>query len=60
MAGGLIMSIAYGIDVQEQDDPFIKAAETSISVVDITLVPGAYLVNLFPICELNGSQRVNP
>ena len=48
MAGGLILSIAYGIEVQEENDPFIAAAETSIHVVATTLMPGAYLVDLFP------------
>lgn len=46
-----MLSVAYGIDIQEQDDPLLKAAEVSVHVADATLVPGAYLVDLFPLRE---------
>lgn len=54
MTGGLILSIAYGIDVQGQNDPLLKAADTAVGAINATLVPGAYLVDLFPICEFSG------
>lgn len=50
MAGGLIMSVAYAIDVQEKDDPYLTAQEHGAACVKKTLVPGAYLVDILPFC----------
>lgn len=51
MTGAEIMSIAYGIEVLEEDDPFIKAAEHVASAGNEILRHGTYLVDLFPVCE---------
>lgn len=48
MAGGLIMSVACAIDVQEKDDPYLTTAEHAIDCMRKTLVPGAYLVDILP------------
>lgn len=46
-AGSIILSIAYGLDVQPKDDPFIEYAEkASISLRKVPYV-GAYLVDHF-------------
>jgi len=43
------VDIAYGIKVQESDDHYISLAEDVISRANEVAVPGAYLVDLFPI-----------
>ena len=40
----------YGIKTQEQDDPYVKVVEEAVSVVGV-LIPGAFLVDIFPIRE---------
>jgi len=51
MAGEVIMSIAYGIDVKPKDDPFIMAAEEGVHPVVAAGVPGAFLVDSIPILK---------
>ncbi|EKM47974.1 uncharacterized protein PHACADRAFT_215005 [Phanerochaete carnosa HHB-10118-sp] len=48
IAGGLIMSAAYAIDVQEKNDPYLTTQEHAAECVKKSLVPGAYLVGIFP------------
>jgi hypothetical protein len=47
------MKIGYGIAVQEYDDPraYISIAEEVINGVAEAGVPGAFLVDLFPILK---------
>ncbi|TFY82542.1 hypothetical protein EWM64_g1477 [Hericium alpestre] len=48
-AGALILGITHGYCTKEKDDPFIDLAdETLINFSDLT-VPGAFLVDIFPI-----------
>ena len=42
------MTTAYGIDVKEHNDPYLEVAEHAADCVRLTLVPGAYLVDLLP------------
>ncbi|KAJ6524368.1 cytochrome P450 [Mycena capillaripes] len=51
MAGELIMSVTYGIDVRSSDDPYIRLAEEAVHTTVVAAVPGAYLVNTFPILK---------
>jgi hypothetical protein len=44
MTGGLIMSIAYGIDVLPTNDPYLKSARESMQGLALGGVPGKYLV----------------
>ena len=44
------MKIAYGIDVQESNDPYIRLTEEAIKGVDEAAVP-AFWVDLFPILK---------
>ncbi|KAJ7692267.1 cytochrome P450 [Mycena rosella] len=46
--GGLIMSIAYGIDVLPTNDPYIKLARESMEGLALGGVPGQYLVDAIP------------
>ncbi|KAF9555542.1 cytochrome P450 [Agrocybe pediades] len=51
MAGDVIMSIVYGINVLPKDDPYIAAAEKSIHPLVVAAVPGAFLVDAIPILK---------
>ena len=42
------MSIAYGIETKETDDPYIFHAERTMEAVNTTMAPGAFLVDTFP------------
>jgi hypothetical protein len=45
------MKIGYGIAVQESDDPYILIAEEAFDGVAEAAVPGAFLVDSFPILK---------
>ena len=45
------MKIGYGIAVQESDDPYISIAEEVLSSFAEVGIPGAFLVDLFPILK---------
>ena len=42
-----IMSIAYGIDIKESEDPYISVAEEAVSQISQAGVPGTFLDRLF-------------
>ncbi|KAI0028090.1 cytochrome P450 [Vararia minispora EC-137] len=48
MTGGLILKIAYDYTTQEDDDPFVKAADLVLEQFSATTAPGAFLVDLVP------------
>ena len=45
------MKIGYGITVKESDDPYISMAEIAVTGASEAAVPGAFLVELFPILK---------
>lgn len=45
------MKITYGIDIQESGDPFIKTTEEALNGINEAGVPGAFLVDMFPILK---------
>ena len=49
MAGALIMEITYGLDIKSPEDKFLQSAEHALKHADRVLVPGAFLVDTFPI-----------
>ncbi|KAJ7584750.1 cytochrome P450 [Mycena floridula] len=51
LAGATIMRIAYGLDVLPSNDPFIAAAEAGLTTLAKACVPGAFLVDAFPILK---------
>lgn len=51
MSGRIIIAIAYGIDVQSSDDPYIELAEKAISGMVQAAVPGTFLVDTFPFLK---------
>jgi hypothetical protein len=46
-----IMKIGYGITVQNSDDPYISIVEEVLNGVAEVGIPGAFLVDLFPILK---------
>jgi hypothetical protein len=55
--GALILQLTYGYKVQETDDPFVAQADKAIADFNISGTPGAFLVDLVPICESRARQR---
>ncbi|RPD63476.1 cytochrome P450 [Lentinus tigrinus ALCF2SS1-6] len=51
MAGSLILGVAYGIDVQPKNDPYIATAETALHAMSMAGNAGAYLVDYIPILK---------
>ncbi|KAJ6568897.1 cytochrome P450 [Mycena capillaripes] len=51
MAGEIIMSMAYGIDVLPSNDPYVSLAHKAVRTFSVAAVPGAYLVDTFPILK---------
>ena len=51
MAGALIMSVTYGLDIKSADDPFLSAMMEANQALFTVSVPGKFLVDVLPICE---------
>jgi hypothetical protein len=49
-AGAIVLSIVYGYDVKESDDPWIAVAEEANELGSRYLLPGALMVNMLPFC----------
>ena len=49
--GEVIIRAAYGIQVQDRDDPYIAAAERGLWIANECMAPGRWLVDIIPICE---------
>jgi hypothetical protein len=49
VTGALIMSLTYGFNLKSHDDPFLLAAERALHTLEAVAVPGAFLVDTFPI-----------
>ncbi|KAG6915648.1 hypothetical protein DXG01_010612 [Tephrocybe rancida] len=48
VAGGVIMQLTYGYEVQEGEDPFVKLIEGANDNFNAATVPGAFVVDFFP------------
>ncbi|KAF5345745.1 hypothetical protein D9758_011875 [Tetrapyrgos nigripes] len=51
MAGTTILSMAYSIDAQAENDPYVKIAEESLHAMACTANAGSYLVDQIPILK---------
>ncbi|KAJ7445544.1 cytochrome P450 [Mycena galericulata] len=49
LTGAIILRITYGIEVQEQEDPFVTLIEKANDNFNVATVPGAFLVDVFPV-----------
>ena len=45
------MKVAYGIDVEESDDPYIMVAQEAIKGIKEAGTPGTFWVDLFPMLK---------
>jgi len=52
MAGAISLAIAYGMDIQPSDDPYIELAEKAHEGLMQAALPGSFLVDTLPFCEL--------
>lgn len=52
MAGDIIISIAYGIDIQAEHDPHITAAQEALHVIEHGSCPRASILDTFPFRTL--------
>ena len=54
--GALIMSLTYGFDIKSHENRFLAAAERALATLEKATVPGAFLVDTFPIrrCQRDG------
>lgn len=51
MAGETILSIAYGIEIQQENDPYLAVSEAGVLPLVIAGVPGAFLVDFIPLLK---------
>ena len=47
--GGIAISLTYGLDIKETDDPHIKWLETALEGISDVAGSGVYLVDILPI-----------
>lgn len=51
MIGAITISIAYGIPVQPDNDPYIEIAEEALKGIAAAASPGTFLVESFPFLK---------
>ncbi|KAF8994918.1 cytochrome P450 [Cyathus striatus] len=49
--GGIALSLAFGIPIKPLDDPYINLAHKAIAGINESAVPGAFLVDFFPLLK---------
>ena len=49
LTGSLTLSVAYGANIESESDKFFSASEEAMAAVSVALIPGAFLVDTFPI-----------
>jgi len=57
--GGVILKITYGYDVQDSNDPLVNIAEAAVGGFSQASVPGAWLVDIFPVRESESQLMAN-
>jgi hypothetical protein len=58
MTGGLIMSIAYGIDVLPMNDPYLKLLQESMHGLAEARVSGKYLVASVGVLSISLAEGI--
>lgn len=51
MAGETILSIAYGIQIKQDHDPYLEVSEAAVLPLVIAGVPGTFLVDSIPLLK---------
>ena len=49
VTGAPIMGITYGLDIKSHENEFLQTAERALEFAERAMVPGAFLVDTFPI-----------
>ena len=49
MAGSLIIGVAYGLEVQPKDDPYVATAERALHAMAMAGNAGSFLVDSVPL-----------
>lgn len=57
-AGATILKLTYGYNVESPNDRFVVLADTAMEMFSTVTTPGAFMVDIFPICELRGCTQV--
>ncbi len=50
-AAAVVMKVAYGYSIVDEDDFFIGVAEEAAQISGWALAPGRWMVDYFPICS---------
>ncbi|TFK41770.1 cytochrome P450 [Crucibulum laeve] len=51
MAGGVTLSLAFGLDIDPDDDPYVKLAAEAVGTLTEAAIPGAFFVDVFPFLK---------
>jgi hypothetical protein len=51
LSSAIVVNIAYGIDVQESDDPYLSLAEEALNGLNQAAILGTFWVDLFPLLK---------
>ncbi|KAJ7065512.1 cytochrome P450 [Mycena amicta] len=51
MAGSLIMDTIYGIKIRDEGDPYVLKIEEAMHGLSVASMPGAFLVDTFPVLK---------
>lgn len=51
LAGGIILGLTYGYEVQDGEDPFVNLIEGANANFNAATVPGAFPVDFFPVMK---------
>ncbi|RXW15357.1 hypothetical protein EST38_g10495 [Candolleomyces aberdarensis] len=51
LAGETMLSIAYGIQIQAKNDPYLEMSRVGLQSLNSAAVPGAFLVDSFPFLK---------
>jgi len=50
------MEMTYGMEVESHENKYLQAAERVVALIGQTVEPGAFLVDIFPICLSPNSE----
>ncbi|KAH9478040.1 Cytochrome P450 monooxygenase 98 [Psilocybe cubensis] len=46
--GSMALTLAYGLDIQEKNDPYLRVSEAAVKSIGEVAIPGAFLVDMIP------------
>lgn len=50
MSAGLVLGAGYGIEIQEDNDPYVAMSQKTLDAIEAAVLPGSYLVDFIPAC----------